>query len=410
MSAPKTPERRSGPVPLVLHMAMARAQYASAQAALSALLCAEDTLATYDQNLIDWKARYADLEPRALTAAMSQYCEARLKGFLRGIEHYQTASFKRPQTTAQAVYQVGSCTLLDHGGDGPPVLLVPSLINPGWVLDLLPGVSFADYIASQGFRVFRISWGTPGDAERDFRVADYVLKRLVPAMQHMVSGFGPLHLVGYCLGGNIALAAALAEPSLVRSFCAIATPWDFDAMGEAAKHVVAQTLVQLDPILRKTGLMPADALQALFAQLDPTQIERKFYDFSLLDETNPAHQKRIEHFITVEDWSNEGPALVHGVVEECFAGFYGRNDTARGRWRIGDKVVDPSAVRCPSMVLAAGKDRIVPPASTLALGAQLPGAHVISPHAGHVGMMVGSKAQQECWQPVTQWLHSLGTF
>ena len=43
-----------------------------------------------------------------------------------------------------------------------PVLLVPSLINRHYVLDLLPGKSFAEYLVQQGYDVYCIDWGTPG--------------------------------------------------------------------------------------------------------------------------------------------------------------------------------------------------------------------------------------------------------
>ncbi|MEM6681971.1 MAG: alpha/beta fold hydrolase [Pseudomonadota bacterium] len=410
-SAPHTPERqkRNGPVPLVLHMAMVRAQYASAQAALPAW---RDTAHRGDkiacgpehEAMAAWHLRYEDVSSADLATALAAHCEARLAAFLKGVEHYQSAQFERPPSASQIVFKAGSLTLLDHGGTGPPVLLVPSLINPSWVLDLLPGASFAEYLISQGLRVLRVDWGTPTPAERGFNIADYVMHRLCRALSYAADQFGPVHLIGYCLGGNLALAAALKQRQLVRSFCAIATPWDFHAMGDAARAVVAQTLNQLRPILNKTAEMPADALQALFAQLDPTQIERKFVDFAALDPNNLKNRRRIEHFIAVEDWSNDGPALVRGVVEDCFERFYGNNDPYGGHWHVAGTPVHPAALSCPSMVVAAGQDRIVPKSSTLALGRQLPDAHLISPSAGHVGMMVGSKAKRQCWHPVTQWM------
>ena len=47
-----------------------------------------------------------------------------------------------------------------------PVLLVPSLINRHYVLDLLPGKSFAQGMVERGHDVFCIDWGTPGDEDR----------------------------------------------------------------------------------------------------------------------------------------------------------------------------------------------------------------------------------------------------
>ena len=47
-----------------------------------------------------------------------------------------------------------------------PLLLVPSLINRHYVLDLMPGKSFAEYFVAQGHDVWCIDWGTPGDEDR----------------------------------------------------------------------------------------------------------------------------------------------------------------------------------------------------------------------------------------------------
>ena len=43
-----------------------------------------------------------------------------------------------------------------------PVLLVPSLINRWYVLDLGPGRSLIEWLVAQGHDVFCIDWGTPG--------------------------------------------------------------------------------------------------------------------------------------------------------------------------------------------------------------------------------------------------------
>ena len=57
---------------------------------------------------------------------------------------------------------------------GPAVLVVPSLINRYYVLDLLPERSFLHHLAQQGLRPLVVDWGEPGTAERDFTLTDYI--------------------------------------------------------------------------------------------------------------------------------------------------------------------------------------------------------------------------------------------
>jgi len=47
-----------------------------------------------------------------------------------------------------------------------PILLVPSLINRWYILDLQPGRSFAEWLVAAGHDVYIIDWGTPGAEDR----------------------------------------------------------------------------------------------------------------------------------------------------------------------------------------------------------------------------------------------------
>jgi polyhydroxyalkanoate synthase len=46
----------------------------------------------------------------------------------------------------------------------------------------------------------------------------------------------------------------------------------------------------------------------------------------------------------------------------------------------------------------------VPPASTEALAARLPGAVVLRPAAGHIGMVAGRGAAAQLWAPLLRWI------
>ena len=66
-----------------------------------------------------------------------------------------------------------------------PVLLVPSLINRHYVLDLMPGKSFAEYLVGRGHDVYIIDWGTPGPEDRHLTfddICDGYLGRAVRAV------------------------------------------------------------------------------------------------------------------------------------------------------------------------------------------------------------------------------------
>ena len=111
--------------------------------------------------------------------------------------------------------------------------------------------------------------------------------------------------------------------------------------------------------------------------------------------------------MALEDWLNDGVALAAPVARECLAGWYGANAPARGDWRVAGEAVVPGRLRLPAFLAVPSRDRIVPPASAMALAAALPGALVHRAAAGHIGMVAGSTAEAALWRPLQDWINGL---
>lgn len=156
-------------------------------------------------------------------------------------------------------------------------------------------------------------------------------------------------------------------------------------------------------MLAATGALPVDAIQALFAGLDPYSIAAKYRGFARLDPQSP----RARRFVALEDWLNDGVALAAPVARECLAGWYGANTPARGAWRVAGEPVDPGRLRLPAFLAIPARDRIVPPATALALAGRLPGALVHHAAAGHIGMVAGTGAEAALWRPLLRWINDL---
>jgi poly(3-hydroxyalkanoate) synthetase len=199
------------------------------------------------------------------------------------------------------------------------------------------------------------------------------------------------------MGGLLALAAALRQHSRVRALALLATPWDFHADPQAAG--LAKLLPGLEPMMEPLGALPVDALQWLFAMLDPYAVGEKFRAFARLD---PA-SGRARRFVALEDWLNDGVPLAAPVAREAIGGWYGRNTPMRGEWAVAGLPVDPLAWTRPAFLAIPTRDRIVPPASARPL-ATMPGAIVHVAEAGHVGMVAGMGAEGALWRPLLGWI------
>ena len=328
---------------------------------------------------------------------------------LHGIAAYRRHPWQRSLPDPAAIWSQGSARLLDYGRPGEhagtaPVLFVPSLVNRAYILDLMPGQSMMRWLAEQGVRPLLLDWGWPDATERRFTLTDSVAGTIERALAAAVSATGtPVVLAGYCMGGMLALAAALRRPELVRALALLATPWDFQAADIEAAQRLGANLAKLEPVLQATGTLPVDVLQSLFAGLDPGGIGAKFRAFGAMDQASDAAQR----FVALEDWLNDGVPLAGPIARETIGGWYGANTPARGEWRIAGEAVRPELLAMPCFVAVPGHDRIVPPPSALALAAMISGAVVHRPASGHIGMAAGSRAPAGLWTPLLDWLRQL---
>ncbi len=317
-----------------------------------------------------------------------------------GIAAYRRHPSHRTLEDPPTLWAEGETRLLDYGGPpGRPVLFVPSLVNRAYVLDLAEGRSMLRYLADR-HRVLLLDWGWPGAVERGFTLSDYIAGRLERAIAAVGA---PVTLAGYCMGGLLSVAAAQRRPDLVHGLALMATPWDFHAGDAAGAGKLAALLPWLEPLMAPTGRLPIDAIQTLFAMLDPGGIAAKYAGFARIDPDSA----RARQFVAIEDWLNDGVPLAGAVARECLAGWYGANTPVGGRWLVAGAAVDPAALRVPAFVAVPARDRIVPPESARPLATLIPGAVLHAPAAGHVGMVAGGSAERALWQPLLGWLDTL---
>lgn len=424
-AAAPAPTTRIGPRPLILHLWMAAScligcatasrHWKSVWPHLKAMLPAE-ARPEMDRLAAELDAVLAENgTAEAFATAVETRGRTMLSDFLDGVAAYRAHPFARPATTAPVVWQSDGARLFDYpaeegGGEarpgaGRPVLIVPSLVNGSCVLDLLPGRSFVGALAEAGYRPLLLDWGHPTGDALDFDLGDITAFRLEPAFDAArdAADVDRLPVVGYCMGGNLALALAARRGRELAGLALLATPWDFHAARPAHARAAAAAMAFLMPAVEAARAVPVDLLQSFFAANDPLLALRKFAAFGKLDmDSDDARQ-----FVALEDWLNDGVALPHKIARECFRDWYGENLTAKGAWNVGGQVVRPEAIDLPAFVIIPDQDRIVPPLSAERLARALPNAARRVARAGHIGMVTGSRARRHVYQPMVDWLSRL---
>lgn len=304
---------------------------------------------------------------------------------LAGLRAYQAAERAARPEEAPIAARKGRAVLRDYGGSGPPAVFVPSLINPPIILDLSERNSLLRWLAGQGVRPLLVDWGDPSQTGDTQDIAEHVRSLLLPLLRELRE---PVHLVGYCLGGTMALAAAAQSHPL--SLTLIASPWHFSGFRTRARSEIGELWQSARPSAERLGLVPMEVLQAGFWRLDPARTVAKYEAFAALH----PESEQARSFVALEDWANAGAPLTYGAGRELFEDMIGADVTGQGRW-LG---VDPAALKVPTLEFVSASDRIVPAATS----PKLPNQRLLG--LGHVGMIVGSRARDQLWEPLAAML------
>ena len=320
--------------------------------------------------------------------------ELRRRAFA-GLRKYQEAQRPVPAQPRVRLASAGPARLLQYGAASArhPVVFIPSLINPPQVLDLSESRSLLRHMAAAGHDAYLVDWGAPTRADATLGLDGHVTDRLLPLLAALPR---PPILVGYCLGGTLALGAAA-----LRDFPAVATiaaPWRFDAFAPADLDLIGNLWRSAKAMCERIGYVPMEVLQSGFWAMDPARTIAKYAAFGDMEAGSDAERA----FLAVEDWANGGAPLSFAAGRDLFESFYAGNASGAGRWRIGARIVDPAALQCPTLSVASRTDRIVPAASSPRLKQE----RRLS--LGHVGMVVGGRAREMLWNPLSLWLSSHG--
>ena len=161
----------------------------------------------------------------------------RLRDLLTSEGHYGKGA--TPTTVVYRENKLRLLRLLDADGrprTGPPVLFVPAPVSRYFIVDLLPGRSFAGHVAEAGFDVYIADFGTPTSEDRYADLAYYVdglLRRSVRTISAL-TGEDSIRIIGYCLGGTLSLLYAASYPKTVERLVLLTTTVDGDVEGGIA--------------------------------------------------------------------------------------------------------------------------------------------------------------------------------
>ncbi len=287
-----------------------------------------------------------------------------------------------------------------------PILIVYALINRPYVLDLMPGNSLVEYLCGEGFDVYMLDWGVPGDEDADMSFEDYVLDYIPRAIRKVLrnSGQEKLTLLGYCMGGTMSAMYASLYPDKLENLVLLTAPVDFDKEEIGLyKLFTDEKFLDVGVMTDAFGNIPGEMVDTGNRMLKPitnyigtyvSMWERIFDD------------KPMETFLAMNKWVNDGPPFPGEAFKQWIRDFYQQNKLVKGEMKLRGKTTDLSKIEIPFLSIAGKKDHIctLPQAEAVMDLISSKDKEFFVLDAGHVGLLTGRGAKKGLWPKVSGWL------
>ena len=236
-----------------------------------------------------------------------------------------------------------------------PVVMVPPQINKYYFMDMAPGRSFVEYVVSQGFSMFTISWRNPTEEHRHWNLDTYVgAVREAVRVACEITGSDEATTVSLCAGGitTAALLGHLAatQDHLIRCATFAVTLLDFSVPSMIGLFGTPSVVRRALAASRRAGTAGGLDATVLFASLRPNDLIWNYWVRNNLLGQAPRP-------FDVLAWNADAtrlPAALHADFLDMFL----NNSLASGAFPVFDSPVDLAKVECDTFVVAAQNDHL----------------------------------------------------
>ena len=292
---------------------------------------------------------------------------------------------------------------------GAPVLLVHPMMMSANMWDVNRDGGAVSILHAAGCDPWVIDFGSPDQVEGGMRrnLADHIVA-LNAAIDTITEATGrDVHLAGYSQGGmfvyqvaayrhskNLASLVTFGAPVDTLAMLPMGMPPNLAAVGAdfMADHVFNH--LDISGWMARIGFQLLDPLKSAKARLD---FLRQLHDREAL---LPREAQR--RFLESEGWiAWSGPA-----ISELLKQFIAHNRMVTGGFAINGQLVTLTDITCPVLAFVGEVDDIGQPAAVRGIRRAAPGAEVYEYllRAGHFGLVVGSKAEEQTWPTVAGWV------
>ena len=290
-----------------------------------------------------------------------------------------------------------------------PILFIYALINRAYILDLMPGNSLVEYLVNQGFDVYLLDWGTPGDEDKHLSFENYVLDYIPRAVKKVLkhAQAEEFTLFGFCMGGTMsAMYASFFPDKPLKNLILLTTPIDFsqESLGLYG-FLTNERFFDPDLLVEALGNIPGELIDIGNRMVKPVNNHGDTY-VTLWDRI--LNDKSMDTWLAINKWVNDGVPFPGAAFRQWIRDFYQQNKLVKGEIQLRGQRVDLSRITCSVLNIAGKRDRIcsLPQAEAMMrpIGSQDKEFFVLD--AGHIGLLTGADARASLWPKIRSWLET----
>jgi polyhydroxyalkanoate synthase len=315
-------------------------------------------------------------------------------------------------TPHDVVWRSGRWRLLHYRPEtvrySPPLLLVFSLANRAYVFDMAPGNSFVERLNAEGIDVYLLDWGIPDERDAPNTVYTYAVEGIGDAIRETLrdSGADEVSLMGYCLGGILAVVGAAAEPEWpLRTLIGLTLPADMSEMPSALTRLAADPGFDPATLFDETGNLPGQVVEQAMQTATPMGPVTELADLV----EGLWNEQYIEQYKVFTGWGHDQVPMAGGVVKDLVEHHIRSNTLATdGTFRLAGRTVRLADITVPFLSIVAEKDHLVPLAAAHPVVERVGSQdkqEVVLP-GGHIGLMVGRSAHKRSIPKIVEFIKS----
>ena len=186
----------------------------------------------------------AGLDPASISERIQSEVQRAIQRSIKGVEYIASSGPSLGSTPKDILHVRGTMSLYHYRPMVDeiyriPILIVMATTNRGYILDMVPGQSFIEFLLKRGYDVYMLDWSAPKPEEKRLGMEDYVLDFIPHCIRRVQDRHLDVSEIGGATADRHGVIVKLVVPHQVFGDGAeVFTGQRQDVVGPAVKHSI----------------------------------------------------------------------------------------------------------------------------------------------------------------------------